>query len=133
MVKNKNNKNAQAFSADILVVIVIVLFGGLFLVMNKIDEERSEDISVRAEAAAEESRIIVNELENTNVISQEDNSINKEELLTLDKEELKQRLDIENDFAIVFEKDGKLVQIDSQNDINCVGSSSISVNDQPCQ
>lgn len=129
---NKKNKKAQAFSADILVVIIIVLFGALFLVMNKINEEKNQDIEERANQAVQESKIIVDELKATGIIDSE-NRISANELLTLNKDEIKSRLNIKNDFAIVFEKNGNLVKIDSQQDINCVGSSSITVNGQTCQ
>ena len=127
-----NKNKAQAFSADILVVVVIVLFGALFLVMNKIDQEQQEDLQKRAEQAAQESQIIVNELKTMNVIDQ-NNRINTNDFLSLNEEELKRKLNLQNDFAIVFEKNGNLVQIDSEKGITCVGSSSIKVNGKACE
>lgn len=136
MVKeNKNlNKNirGQAFSADILVVIVIVLFGAIFLVMNTINEEKNEDVEQRAQQAATESRLIVEELKTTGVINAQ-NQINTNELLTINKEDIKAKLGIENDFAIVFEKNGNLVKIDPQRNITCLGDDSIIVNGYSCQ
>ena len=34
---------------------------------------------------------------------------------------------------IVFEKDGKLVKIDPENNLNGIGSGDIIVNDEPCK
>ena len=124
-------KFGQAVSADVLVVVVIVLFGSLFLVMNKINEEESQNLELRAKAATVESKIIVEELKTQGIIDSE-NKVEVGELLVLDDVELKEKLGLKNDFAIVFEKDGKLVKIDPENDVTCIGSSAISVNGETC-
>ena len=128
----KNNKLGQSFSADILIVVVVLLFGVLFLVMNKIDTAENKDIAVKYEEATVDSKVIVDNLKSTQVLNNE-NNVDVEKLLLLDDEQMKNELGIKGDFAIVFEKDGKLVKIDSQNNINCVGSSNLVVNGVSCR
>lgn len=130
MVNNK--KKSQAFSTDIVIVVVIILFGALFLVMNKINTIENSSISEQVYSdATKDSNVIVDNLKKKNIIDSE-NKVNADLLLSLDEAELKEELGITGDFAIVFEKDGKLVQIDSQKNINCIGSKSIIVNGQSC-
>lgn len=129
MVKNIKS---QAFSTDIVVVIIIILFGALFLVMNKINTLETENNfeQVYGEASTD-SKIIVDNLKKSEVLDEE-NKVDVSLLLSLDEQQIKEELGITNDFAIVFEKDGKLVQIDPENNINCIGSSNIIVNGQVC-
>lgn len=129
---NKTNKG-QAFSTDIIVVIVVILFGALFLVMNQVNSQKlgNNDLNQKYAAATIESKIIVDDLKKEDIISN-DNSINANKLLALDHNTLKEKLGVKGDFAIAFEKDGKLVKLDPQNNINCVGSSNIIVNGQNC-
>lgn len=126
---NKKNKKAQSFSTDIIIVIVIILFGTLFLVINKINDVESSTMEEVQEAAAADSSIIYNSLKSTEIIDEND-VINAELLLSLDEEELRNELGIANEFAISFEKDGNLVKI---GDKNCVGSSNIIINGQVCE
>ncbi len=128
----ESNKKAQNFSADILVVIIIVLFGALFLVINKINEEEKVDFEAISKQSTRDSQLIATELE-TQGILEGNNEVNVEKLLQLDEEEIKSELGIEGDFAIVFERDGKLVKIDPDNNINCVGTSNVIVNGVPCK
>ncbi len=128
----KLNKKSQSFSTDIVVVIVIVLFGALFLIMNKINTvESGTSIEDLSKEAAVSSKLIVETLKTEDVIDSE-NKIDVNKLLQLNEDELKEELGIKDDFAIVFEKDGKLVKIDPENDINCIGSNNIIVNGQEC-
>ena len=124
-------KKGQSFSADILVVVIIILFGVLFLVLNKINQENEGNVNELYEEAAVESKIIYDELKSDNIVDSE-NKVDVDRLLALSHDELKEELGIQNDFAIVFEKDGKLVKIDPENDVNCIGSSEIIVNDVAC-
>lgn len=127
----KNNKS-QAFSTDIVIVVILILFGTLFLVINKINNlENDTNFEEIYADASTESNLIVDNLKKFEIINRED-MIDANLLLSLNKEQLKEDLGITNDFAIVFEKDGKLVQIDPENNINCVGSSNIIVNGQSC-
>ncbi len=131
-MEKKINKNGQSFSADVLIVVVVLLFGVLFLVMNKIDTTENKDIEQKYEEASLDSKVIVDNLKETKILSSE-NIVDVEKLLSLDDAELKNQLGIKNDFAIVFEKDGKLVKIDSQNNVNCIGSSNLFVNGVMCK
>lgn len=129
-----NNKKGQSFSADILVVVIVLLFGVLFLVVNQVKDESSntDNINQLVEKADTESKIIVEELKNNEIIDSE-NNVNINNLKQVDLQELKEQLSIKGDFCIVLEKDGNLVKIDAENNVNGIGSKSIIVNGNPCQ
>lgn len=127
----KNNKG-QTFSADLLVVMVIFLFGVIYLVVNQINQEEKVDFEGLSDQATREARIIVDELKTREVVSQ-NNEVDIERLLQLDKVQLQEELGIEGDFAIVFERDGKLVRIDPHSNVNCIGSNKVIVNGVPCR
>ena len=132
VIKRKMEKKAQSFSADILVVIVIVLFGALFLVINKISEEQNEDLQEKAREATLESKEIYDKLRYDGILD-ENNNIDIDQLISADLNNLKDELGITNDFAIVFEKNGKLVKIDPATNLNCKGTSKITVNGEACR
>ena len=135
MIKNKKmikNNRSQAFSTDIVIVIVLILFGTLFLVINKINNlETDNNFEEIYNEATVESNIIVDNFKKIEILDNE-NKVDANLLLSLNEDELKQELGITNDFAIVFEKDGKLIKIDPENNINCIGSNKIIVNGQSC-
>lgn len=133
MVQNRVKKG-QSFSMDILVVVAIVLFGVIFLVATKLNdpEDQTRKLEDLQEKASEQSRVIVDELKENEIIDTE-NNVEVESLLQVDVQELKEDLNIEGDFCIVFEKDGKLVKIDPENNVNGIGSDKIIVNDVPCK
>jgi hypothetical protein len=131
-MKNLKNKQAQAFSIDVIVVIVVVLFVALFLILVKINGQKNENLEVKVDEVTTQSKLIVNELKSNNVIDNSD-SLDVAKLSALDLEKIKEQLKIKNDFAIVLEKDGKLIKIDPSTNVNCVGSSLISVNGVACQ
>ena len=56
-----------------------------------------------------------------------------DKLLALEEGELRNELGIKNKFCIVFEKDGNLVKIDPENNLNGIGSEDLIVNDEPCK
>ena len=127
----KQNKS-QSFSTDIIVVVIIVLFGAIFLIMNQSNNLKNEqNVDMVYNQASKDSKLIVENLKSNKVIDSE-NKIDTNKLLQLNEADLKEELGISGDFAIVFEKDGKLVRIDPENNINCVGSSNIVVNGQSC-
>lgn len=128
-----NSKKSQAFSTDIIIVVVIVLFAALFLVITQINNiESGTGVEQRYEQASLQADLVVDKLKEQEILDPE-NNLDVEKLMTLDEEQLKQELNIKNDFAIVFEKDGKLVKVDPENDINCVGSNNIIVNGEVCK
>lgn len=130
-MENKN-KLGQAFSADVLIVVVIVLFGVLFIVMNKINSMEVDNIDKIYDEASLDSKAILSGLKEKQIIDSE-NKVDSQKLLSLNEEELKEELGIRNDFAIVFEKDGKLIKLDSQTNITCLGSPNILVNGVACK
>lgn len=134
MIKKNRFKKGQSFSIDVLVVVMVVLFGVIFLVANKVNDSSTngKDIAALQEQVAEQSRIIVDEFKASKIIDEE-NNIEVPNLLQLDVQKIKEDLNIQNDFCIVFEKDGNLVKIDPENNVTGVGSSSIIVNGVPCK
>lgn len=127
------NKNGQIFSTDIIIVVIIVLFGALFLVLNQISSQESgPDFEAKYKQAQTESKIVVSNLKSEEVISNE-NVINVDKLILLDEEKLRQELNIKNKFCIVFEKDNKLVKIDPDGEVYGIGSPEIKINDIPCK
>ncbi len=127
-----NKKKAQAFSADILVVVVIVLFGALFLVLNKISEEKNEDLQEKVKLASTQSTYIIDELKKKGIID-DDNNVDINLLMAEDLEQIRLDAGVSNEFAIVFEKEGNLVKIDPSNNVNCLGSDKIQVNGETCK
>ena len=127
--KKNNNKKSQSFSTDVIIVVVIILFGTLFLVINKINDVESKTIEEVQEVASKDSDLIYDSLKKSEII-QSDGVIDGERLLSLDDQQLKEELGISNDFAITFEKEGKLVKIGNK---NCIGSTNIIVNGQICE
>lgn len=130
MVKNK--KNGQTFSIDIIIVIIIILFGVLFLVINQINTQRGDDLNIIRQEALIQSDLLFSNLKKDGIIGSS-NEVNLELLLQLDQEELRNQLGLGAEFAIVFERDGKLIKIDPDNNVTCVGSSNIIVNGLPCR
>lgn len=131
--KMKQNNKGQIFSTDIVVVIIIILFGALFLVMNQVSNETEGDtIEEKYKVAQSESKLVVTNLKTNEVIKQ-DNSINVEKLVLLSEEDIREELNIKNKFCIVFEKNGKLVKIDPNTKLYGIGSSDIIVNGVPCK
>lgn len=129
ITKNKT----QSLSTDLIVVVVIILFGALFLVIYQIGNvEEGPSLDDKYEEASLQSQLIVDSLKEDQILDAE-NQINVDRLLQLNDEEIKEKLNIDNDFAIVFEKDGKLVKIDPENDINCIGSDKIVINGVSCR
>jgi hypothetical protein len=127
----KNNK-AQSFSTDIMVVIVIILFGTLFLVANKVNSDDDVNVNELYDKASDDSRLIVDSLKSENIIDS-DNNVKVDNLMQINVEDIKQELNIDGDFCIVFEREGKLVKIDPENEVNGVGSDKIIVNGVPCK
>lgn len=134
MENNKLNKNklGQVFSTDIVVVVIIVLFGALFLVMNQINQTSDLTPEERYGIAQAESGLVVDNLKTTQIIK-EDNSVDVDKLILLSEEEIRTELNLKNKFCIVFEKDGKLVKIDPNSKTYGKGSSDIIVNGEPCK
>ena len=132
MVK-KNLKKGQSFSTDILVVVAVLLFGVLFLVVNQTSKDDSDDkVNNMVDKVSEDSKVIVDELKNSNIIDSS-NNVDVKNLMQINVNDLKEELNINSDFCIVFEKDGNLVKIDAENNINGIGSENIIVNDAPCK
>lgn len=129
------NKKAQSLSLDVLIVVAILLFGIIFLIMNQTNNVNQSSDSKKfkklEENAQKNSQIVLKELKSNYVINEE-NNVEVDNLLQVDVQKIKNDLDITGEFAIVFEKDGKLVKIDPTNNITCIGSDKIVVNGQNC-
>lgn len=128
----KSNKLAQTFSAEILVVMVILLFTSLFLVMIKINHvDNIEKVNNIQKESFSDSKIIIDHLKKNNILDSQ-NKIDVHKLVQLNEGDLREQFNIKNDFAITFEKDGKIVKIDPENNITCIGSNKIVINGQKC-
>lgn len=129
----KNTKKGQTFSTDIIVVVVIVLFGALFLVIDQISSaESGPSLEEKYELASTDANLIVTDMKESDIITKE-NHIDVDKLILMDESEIKEELGIRNKFCIVFEKDGKLVKIDPDQNILGIGSEDIMVNGEKCK
>lgn len=128
--KNKENKKSQSMSTDLIVVIALLLFGVLFVVFNQINTQEERNFSQIEEQNKVISDSIYNSLLSKSVIN--DNKVSLESLKQISEDEIRQELGINKDFAIAFEKDGKLIYIDSEDNVSCVGSNKIKINDLNC-
>jgi hypothetical protein len=128
-------KKGQIISLDLIMVVTLVLFVVLFIVIYQISDFNNEnkDIKKMEKKAREDSNLIINELKNNNIINNND-EVEISKLSNIDIETLKNDLGLKSDVAIYFEKDGKLVQIDPNLDINCLGNiENFKINGQTCK
>ena len=127
----KTEPKAQAWSADI--ILAIVIFMGIFFVVFAIF---NQDSSEKAKNLQQEASIIIKQLSGSDkslrIISNNQVNASKiEELKNLSYDELKSRLRIEGDFCIYFEDEkGNIVLINNSN--IGIGSSSINISGTPC-
>lgn len=128
--KNNKNKKSQSMSTDLIVVIALLLFGVLFVVFNQINTQEERNFSQIEEQNKVVSDSIYNSLLSKKIINE--NKVSLENLKQLSEDELRQELGVNKDFAIAFEKNGKLIYIDSEDNISCVGSNKIKINNQNC-
>ena len=126
----KKNNMSQNMSTDLIVVMALLLFGVLFIVFNQINSQEERNFSQIEEQNKVISDSIYNSLLSKKII--DENRVSLENLKQLSQNELRQELGITNDFAIAFEKDGKLIYIDSEDNISCIGSEKIKINNQNC-
>ena len=131
MVNKKNNKKGQAISVDLVIVMALVLFGALFVVFTKINDQEDENFEEVVKKSEVISDAVFTSLQEEGII-EENNAINVERLSQLDEEELRTELGISQDFAIAFEKDGKLIYIDSVQNLSCLGTDKIIINGNNC-
>lgn len=128
--KYKKNNLSQSMSTDLIVVMALLLFGVLFVVFNQINSQEEKNFNQIEEQNKIISDSIYNSLLSKKII--DDNKVSLESLKQLSENEIRQELGIDNDFAIAFEKDGKLIYIDSEDNISCIGSGKIKINNQNC-
>ena len=131
MKTTKHMKQAQSFSADLIVVVVIVLFGALFLVINQLgtSSDQSDTTSQAYEEVSSQAQLIYDDMKSERIISAK-NEIQQDRYLSIDHEKIRQELNIKGDFAVAFERDGKLVKVGG---VNCIGSDNFKVNGETCQ
>lgn len=133
MIKHNKTKKAQIFSADIIVVIVVILFGSLFLVLNQINTSNSSgSLNSKISQATLNSKNIYSNLKSKNIITSQ-NQIDLAQLQSLNESQIKQELGIKGNFAIAFEKDGKLIKINPETNVTCIGFSKIYINGVSCK
>ncbi len=126
------SKKAQSFSADLLVVVIVILVAVVFLVAAKIkDIQKGSGLEKTYKDITSESVSLFNYLKSSGIVD-EKNTLNVEKLLSLNYEDLKEQLSLKDDFIIVVEKDGKLVKLSPDKDIYCFGSSKLKVNGKEC-
>ncbi len=133
MVREKIfQKKSQTFSADLFVVVIVILIGVLFLVINKINTNEVVNTEEIEKEAEKEADLIFKTFEEKNILN-ENGDLDIISIKNLDYEKLKEDLNIKGDFAIVLEKDGKLVKFSPNEDQTCFGSDKIIVNGKPCK
>lgn len=131
VLKNINLKKAQTLSTDLIIVVAFVLLASLFVVFNQINSQQERNFQV----VQEESKVISDSLFNLLVSSQiigQNNVIDLNQLKQISEEDIRRELNINKDFAIAFERDGQLILIDPEDEISCIGSNKISINDRDC-
>jgi len=132
ITKKIKGKKSQSFSADLIVVIIIVLFGVIFLVVNKINNvNNGSNLQEVSKKVSSEASVLFSNFKSSGIVDS-DNNLNLNKLENINYENLKENLGISNDFAIVLEKNGKLVMIDSVKNVTCIGSNKIVVNGKHC-
>lgn len=124
-------KSAQAISIDVVVVVALLLFGVLFLVFNQINTQENENFEEIIKQSEMVSDSVFASLESQGII-EKDKAIDVEKLIQMDELELRNELGVVEDFAIAFEKDGKLIYIDSTSNLSCLGTDKIIVNGHNC-
>ena len=125
------NKTAQTLSTDLIIVVAFVLLASLFVVFNQINiqqERNFEDIRQESKTVSDS---VYNALLTSNIIGR-NNDIDLVQLRQINEDEIRQQLNINRDFAIAFEKDGRLIYIDPEEGISCIGSNKIVINDRNC-
>lgn len=127
---NLRNNKAQNMSTDLIVVMALLLFGVLFVVFNQINTQEDRNFSQIQQESKVVSDSIYNSLLSKEIVK--DNKVNLENLKQISEEEIRRELGITSDFAIAFEKDGKLIYIDSEDNTSCIGSNKIKINNQSC-
>lgn len=133
-MKYKNNKKkAQSLSTDVFVVVILVFIAVIFLLSTHVgDKKHTLSISKeRINKASDASKNIVEELKTQDVLTPSD-ELQFDNIETIDVEKLREKLNIKEDIAIVFERDGKLIKIDPEKNINCIGTSKVMANGVPC-
>lgn len=124
-------KKSQIFSMDIIIVTIIILVTIGFLIFGRINSLNNQNSSnsVVEQKSEEFSKKIIEDLEKSEIISADEN-IDIDKLKNLDYEELKNKLGIEQDFAIVLEKNNSLLKIEGES--YCIGTDKISIDSQKC-
>ena len=129
--KMKKNKAAQILSTDLIIVIAFVLLASLFLVFNQINMQQERNFEDIRQESKTVSDSVYNVLLTSNIIGA-NNDIDLVQLRQINEEEIREQLNINRDFAIAFEKDGRLIYIDADEGISCIGSNKILINERNC-
>ncbi|MFT4244883.1 MAG: hypothetical protein ACMXYB_05510 [Candidatus Woesearchaeota archaeon] len=125
------HKTAQILSTDLIIVVAFVLLSTLFVVFNQINLQQERNFEEIRQDSKTISDSIYNTLWTSNIIGG-NNDVDLIQLRQINEDQIRQQLNIDRDFAIAFEKDGKLIYIDSEEGISCIGSNKIVINERSC-
>ena len=127
-----NKKKAQSFSLEVMILVVFVMFVGIFFVVFLLDDLGGEDDHEEIIDEMENEEVLIyNELERREIIDQR-GEVNLDRLAALDANELRQELGIRSHFAITLEHEDGLVLIDSQEGVDCIGTGEMGVSGNVC-
>jgi hypothetical protein len=119
-------KKGQIFSMEILLVVILLMTTVILIVISQIDTvQQSGDLDARLEANDKEADNIYRYIEENDLLEYDQNNPSLLKLTTIDVNTLKAEAGVRNDFVIYLEKDGKLVKIDPQNNIDLVGNADL--------
>lgn len=124
------NKSAQTFSIEVLIVIIFLLVFALFFVTYLIGESTKSTIEVKNLAAESNADYIYNYLGSEGIIYK-DNKLNPYRLLSIDPKEL--NLPIKGEVAIILKKGDTEYFIGPENEIVCIGTPNIQLGDVACE
>jgi predicted PurR-regulated permease PerM len=126
-----NFKKSQAISMDFIVVVSIILFVVVFIIAYQVEGTQSGVINSQEEREKIDTQLsqIEQDLKNKGVIKNS-NQLDKSKFESLDLTELKEEYGV-NNLAIYFEKDNKLIKLDSN--INCYGDNKVKINGKSCE
>lgn len=123
-------KQSQTMSTDLIVVMALLLFGVLFVVFNQINTQEERNFAQIQQENKVVSDSIFATLSSKKIV--DENKVSLESLKQISEDQIREELGVTNDFAIAFERDGKLIYIDSEDNTSCIGSDKILINGLNC-
>ena len=123
-------RKSQNFSVDVVVVVVILLFVGVFFVANTTQVEDEDLLSDRISQQERVADDVVSNLVDMDILSVED-ELDREKFKQLDGEKIKESFGVFQDICISFEEGGRVVNVTGEESFG-KGSSSIIINGKRC-